>query len=334
MNGLKKNAHRIARARHQAGLTLVEMMIALAIGSFLMIGAVSVFVNGRDAQRTSDTLARMQENARLALSVLETELLHAGYWGMNSTPGLIQGTADDGDPVAFPVAGDCGVNFSVNLLRPIDGVNNGYGLGCAANGGGAQPNADTLVIRRASIEATPPTAGRLQVQTDRLRGQIFNDGAVPGGFPAAPDSATHDLVTRAYYIAQGSSVGANVPGLRRKTLQAGPSIADEEIIPGVEDFQVQLGVDTSLPGTAGRGTVNRYVNPGHAILDPASPIFDPDAQVVAVRLWLVLRSENQEGSFRDDRARAYADQDLAATNDRFRRALVSKTIFLRNRRSI
>ncbi len=275
----------------------------------------------------------MQENARLALTVLETELLHAGYWGMNSTPGLIQGVADAADPVVFPVAGDCGVNFSVNLLRPIDGVNNAYGLGCGANGGGAQPDSDTLVIRRASINPAPPAAGRLQVQTDRLRGQIFNDGVVPGGFPAAPDSETHDLVTRAYYIAQGSSVGANVPGLRRKSLQAGPAMVDEEIIPGVEDLQVQLGVDTSLPGTAGRGTVNRYVNPGHPILDPADAAYLPDAQVVAVRVWLIMRAEDQEGSFRDNQDRTYADQVRPATNDRFRRVLVSKTILLRNRRS-
>jgi type IV pilus assembly protein PilW len=334
MKAIKHRPGRSCAGHRQAGLTLVEMMIALAIGAFLMIGAVSVFVNSRDAQRTSDTLARMQENARLALSVLETELLHAGYWGMNSTPGLIQGIADATDPVVFPVAGDCGVNFSVNLLRPIDGVNNGYGLGCGANGGGPQANADTLVIRRASIDPAPPTAGRLQIQTDRLRGQIFNDGIIPGGFPAAPDSATHDLVTRAYYIAQGSSVGADVPGLRRKTLQAGPAIVDEEIIPGVEDLQVQLGVDTSPPGTAGRGTVSRYVNPGHPILDPANAAYDPDAQVVSVRIWLIMRSENQEGSFQDNQDRAYADQVRPATNDRFRRALVSKTILLRNRRSI
>jgi hypothetical protein len=128
-------------------------------------------------------------------------------------------------------------------------------------------------------------------------------------------------------------VGANVPGLRRKTLQAGPGMADEEIIPGVEDLQIQLGVDTSAPGTAGRGTVDRYVNPGHAILDPDAALFDPDAQVVSVRIWLVMRSEDPQSSFRDTQARQYADQDRAAANDRFRRALVSKTIMLRNRRS-
>ena len=35
--------------RNQAGLTLVEMMVALAIGSFLIIGAVQIYNQSRQA---------------------------------------------------------------------------------------------------------------------------------------------------------------------------------------------------------------------------------------------------------------------------------------------
>ena len=35
--------------RHQAGLTLVELMVALAIGSFLIIGAVQIYTQSRQA---------------------------------------------------------------------------------------------------------------------------------------------------------------------------------------------------------------------------------------------------------------------------------------------
>ena len=64
MKGYNHRPARLCVTHRQAGLTLVELMIALAIGAFLMIGAVSVFVNSRDAQRTSDTLARMTEAQR------------------------------------------------------------------------------------------------------------------------------------------------------------------------------------------------------------------------------------------------------------------------------
>ena len=33
--------------RHQAGLTLTELMVALAIGSFLMIGAIQIYNQSR-----------------------------------------------------------------------------------------------------------------------------------------------------------------------------------------------------------------------------------------------------------------------------------------------
>src|SRR5690606_21019944 len=46
------------------GVTLIELMVALAIGSFLMIGAVTVFMQGRTTFRVTESIARLQENAR------------------------------------------------------------------------------------------------------------------------------------------------------------------------------------------------------------------------------------------------------------------------------
>ena len=45
---MKKNAHQSIVTR-QAGMTLVELLVALAIGSFLMIGAVQVYNQSRQA---------------------------------------------------------------------------------------------------------------------------------------------------------------------------------------------------------------------------------------------------------------------------------------------
>ena len=46
------------------GLSLIELMVALTIGSLLIIGAVSVYVQSRTTYRINETVARMQENAR------------------------------------------------------------------------------------------------------------------------------------------------------------------------------------------------------------------------------------------------------------------------------
>jgi type IV pilus assembly protein PilW len=53
--------------RQQHGMTLIELMVALAIGAFLMIGAISVFVQSRTTFRVTESVSRLQETARFAL---------------------------------------------------------------------------------------------------------------------------------------------------------------------------------------------------------------------------------------------------------------------------
>mgnify|MGYP006953453186 CR=1 FL=1 len=59
--------------------------------------------------------------------------------------------------------------------------------------GGAVATSDVITIRRATVQPTPLEAGRLQIQSTRISGALFEDGAIPSGFLPA-DSATHNLV--------------------------------------------------------------------------------------------------------------------------------------------
>ena len=316
------------------GMTLVELMVALAIGSFLLVGAVTVFVQSRATFRVTESVARLQENARFVLDALEPDIRMANYWGLTTRTNKVQGRAAPIDPVAFAVAGDCGNNWSVNLAAEIDGSNNGYDWDCAANGG-AQANADTLIIRRVEEDPTAPVAGRLQVQSARFQdSQLFDTADVPDGYSAAT-SQTHALVVNGYYVSPTSALSTadnNVPSLRVKTLVGGPRIEDREVLPGVEDMQVQFGVDMDPPGAPNRGSIDRYVNPGDPILDPTNAAFVPDAAILSVRVWLRLRAERPEVGFTDTTNYVYADRDVAAPNDQFRRIVVSKTIYIRNAR--
>jgi type IV pilus assembly protein PilW len=144
----------------------------------------------------------------------------------------------------------------------------------------------------------------------------------------------NDLVVNGYYISRDSTGQVGLPSLRRHSLTAGPAITqNEEVIPGVEDMQVQFGIDDTGTG----GVATRYSNPA---------AIGATEQVVAVRIWLLVRAEEQEVGFVDGRTYVYGDRaaasvtsDLNATgaagkayqpNDSFRRLLVSRTIQLRN----
>ena len=65
----------------QSGMTLVELLVALAIGSFLMIGAVQVYNQSRQAFVINESIARVQETAQFAMDTLEADLRMASNWG-------------------------------------------------------------------------------------------------------------------------------------------------------------------------------------------------------------------------------------------------------------
>ena len=60
--------------QRQAGLTLVELMVALAIGSFLIIGAVQIYNQSRQAFVVNESIARVQETAQFAMDTIEADL--------------------------------------------------------------------------------------------------------------------------------------------------------------------------------------------------------------------------------------------------------------------
>ncbi len=322
----------------QLGLTLVEMMVALAIGSFLMIGAVQVYVQSQQAFKVNESIARVQETAQFAMDTIEADLRMASNWGRNSRGLAVAGRSISGDPnpESLPLpAVDCDTDWVLNLALPIDGVNNGYGLTCAATGG-SQANSDVITIRRASVVPAPLEAGRLQIQTTRIQGELFSDGVVPGSFSPA-DSATHNLLVSSYYVSPASTlvVSSNnsaVPTLRRHRLigggAGGPRIVDEEVAPGIENIQIQLGIDVDEDNT-----VDRYVNPGSEIYDPTASGFVPGARVMTARIWMIVRGVDREDGIQDGRDYEPGDVDLGTPTDSFRRMQISKTILLRNART-
>ena len=212
---------------------------------------------------------------------------------------------------------------------PVDGDNNGYTLPCPT-AATRQANSDHVVVRRATVNPVPLEAGRPQVQTTRITGRVFTDGAIPAGFTAA-DSSTHNLLVSSYYVADDSDLIPGVPSLRRRVLRMNAGVAaiiDEEIAPGVENLQVQFGIDVNEDNT-----VDRYVNPGDGIYDPTDAAYAPGARIITARIWLVVRGFDIEPGLIDEQNYAPGDVDLGQFADQFRRMQVSKTILLRNARS-
>lgn len=317
--------------KKQTGLTMVELLVALAIGSFLMIGAVQIYNQSRQAYVINDSIAKVQETAQFAMDTIEADLRMASNWGRNSRALAVEGRSIAGNwnPNSLGEPTDCGQGWALDLAMTVDGDNNTYVLPCAAQGSGAVANSDVITVRRATVTPVALEAGRLQIQTTRIQGEVFDDGLVPGTFSPA-DSTTHNLIVNSYYVAANSDLIPGAPTLRRKRLATAGGIAtivDEEVAPGVENIQLQLGIDLDQDNS-----VDRYVNPGDEVYDPNAGGFVPGARVLTARIWMVVRGITLEVGIEDNTDYEPGDVDLGVPNDNFRRMQVSKTILLRNTR--
>lgn len=333
MNNVNSQEARKLLLANQTGMTLVELLVALAIGSFLMIGAIQVYNQSRQAFIINESIARVQETAQFAMDTVEADLRMASNWGQNSRGTAVEGRSvlGNANPAGLAAPATCGASWALDLARPVAGSNNTYGLACAATGtGGAQANSDVVTTRRATVAPTALDAGRLQIQSTRIQGTLFADGVMPAGFTVA-DSETHNLLVNSYYVAASSTLIPGVPTLRRKSLVeiAGvPAVTDQEVAPGVENMQLQFGVDVDDDNT-----VDRYVNPGDAILTPGAAGFVPGSRVITARIWLVVRGITIETGIQDNVNYNPGDVALGTYSDSIRRMQVSKTILLRNART-
>lgn len=303
--------------RLMAGVSLIELMVSLVIGSLLIIGAVTVYMQSRNTYRTNEAAARLQETARYALDVIEPDVRMAGFWGLTNRPEYVENRglpSETAQTVATGVTNNCGTNWTVDAAHYLDGRDHdgtGYDLACAA----LSPAdwADVLIVRRASSNTTAATNNRFQIQSNRIRAEIFKNGTVPAGFAAAPASETHDLIVNAYYVS--NPAGTTRFALRRKLLN-GNAVQDEEVIEGVQDLQVQFGIDTD-----GDNNADQYVNTDAV---PAG------AQIVSARIWIMVVAPDMEVGFVDGTDYAYANAAPGTFSDSRRRLVVSKTIQIRN----
>src|SRR5256714_2429106 len=305
---LLRNDPSASVAGRAAGLTLVELLVAMTIGLVLIIGATQVYVDSSKAYGINEATARLQENARYALSVLEPDIRMSGYWGLTNVSDGITGIAQPTDAqsaLGAPAASTCGVNFPLLLGFPVQGTNNAYTATCAANSA-AMPNADTITVRRHSTITVPPAtaSGPLRICSTRTSGLLVTD--ITGSFCQGVNAQINNLIVNLYYVDQSSSQ-AGVPSLRRKALNAGPAFQDDEIVPGVEDLQVQYGVDLSGGYGAANGAASEYLNAGAALTNLLTNA-TPPAQIVAVRIWLLVRSDAPESGFTDNRIYEYGDR--------------------------
>ncbi|MDE0487763.1 MAG: PilW family protein [Gammaproteobacteria bacterium] len=295
----------------QSGNSLAELLVSLAVSSLLLLGVFGSAQSMRQSARAADNLHSLEEKARFAMDLLRADIRSAGFWGLNSDAAALRVAAGESVRCGGADASDWAFRFEEYVAAA-----DAWPLPCSPYRNRRQPGTDVLEIRRAGQATAGVDSRRLQVHTSRLRGIVFSAGSPPS---LEGVTEIRDLVVHAWYVSARSSHDAGEPSLRRKTLVRGGLLRDEEILSGVEDFQVRLALDSNHDGTADR------------VVDPSATV-PVGARVVAVRFWLLLRHDSPETGHLDGRTYTYADRAARSFDDTRRRLLVSASEVVANAR--
>jgi type IV pilus assembly protein PilW len=297
----------------QNGLSMIELIIAMALGLFLLFALIEILINGKQSFSSANNLSRLQENGRIATDLIVSDMKRAGYVGGNSNVPNISGTTAPVLPtVNCPPAND---SWGRMIEQPVFGKDDtraGYGCVPAAS----YLRGDILIVRHAApwVETGALVAGRLYLRSSLFSGRTFIGSAeaqAQNDVPETPNSV-RELQAHGYFVGPSGRTcnGADVPSLFRVSLDATGLPVVNELLPGIENFQVQYGVN------------NQYVN-----ADDIALANWPD--VATIRIWLLVRAECAETGYSDDRTIVMGD-DNYVVDDSYRRQLYSSVVMIRN----
>lgn len=304
-----------AFARRQHGVTLVEVMIAMLVGLILLAGITTLVVNASRGNRDIDAAARQLENGRYAVKSLSKHLQHAGFWGRlypPAAPGM------PSVPGGLPNACTAPVTAAIlqaDMPLHIQGEDSPAGDPAANCLGDADhvDGTDIVTVRRAAGTDHTPTeandaanAAAFYLQTSHTAFDIDTGAnADPGanGFGITELDAAGNAVTAPLYQyrvdtffvsprTRPVNVGAcdgddadngdEIPTLMHLRL-VDTGFCAQAVATGVEDMQIEYGVDTT-----NNGTPNQYTT---APADTTAW-----SNVMGVRLYLLVRSTENVGA--------------------------------------
>ena len=330
----------------QHGLTLVEIMVAMTIGLVLLGGVITILVSSQQTYRVNEALARIQENARFAFQILSRDIRMTGYMGCVGEGTVPVNTLNDsaaylwnfGQPIqGFEAAGGGWTPaLPVEITSPLGGHDilvirgvDGSGARVLSHPGGTPPGSANLKLTADSglqdndIVLVTDCLAAAVFQITNISTSAVQDNVVHNtGGGSTPGNATKNLgqsyeggeiiriSTRSYYVR------TNPNGTPALYWRRGNEAA-EELVEGVEDMQIDYGVDTDGDRAAD-------------VYQTADLVVDWE-NVVSVRINLLMQSTEDNIA---SQPQTYTFNGAVTTSaDRRLRKTYSTVVALRNRTS-
>lgn len=261
--------------RQQQGFSLIELMIGLTIGLFILLGVVMMYVSSARSQTTSEALARSQESGRFATYLMSREIRQAGFtgicsgvnsllkadtrdtenvfwdlsagvhgWSAADAPSFIRKVANSKSDVLMIPQLNRGVSVEVKSMQPAKPPYHQMHLD--------KQYVDAGLGQGALILAADEIACYLFQQINNSDKNInFNDTSgnkvLPGNdnsksmeYEFSGETDLYSFSNYIYFVGGGDGKSA----LKRFDLKASGGGSHTDLVTGIEDMRLRYGVDT------------------------------------------------------------------------------------------
>jgi type IV pilus assembly protein PilW len=312
------------RYRTAAGFSLLELMVAMLIGTLLSAAVISTFLVSKAGYMVRDGQDQIQDNGRFAIHLMTEDMRLAGWWGINIQSHLIS----PGDTATTDYG--CGTGWASNTAQPLMALNQDdvadHRPACIDDDN-YLAGTDIIVVRHVG----PPLNSENDIEAESV---YLHSGLFTGTLFDADSSSTLDsvallteaeplyiypLVSHMYYVRPWSQeLGDGVPTLVRSALN-GDSEEEEPLVDYVENLQFSFGRDST-----GDGSVDIYSD-ADATMSAAAW-----AQVRSIRVETLVRAPAIEPGYDDDASYTLGDVTIDTSGNPYRRRVFSTTVYIRN----
>jgi type IV pilus assembly protein PilW len=319
------------RAPHQGGFTLVELMVAITLGLFLMIGLISLIVSSVSTRSELDKSSRQIENGRYALQLLGEDVQVAGYVGSTASTSFALVA-----PVACPTTqAQLGYLATTNpgqskVPYPLQGLSTVPTCIATDPTAKAKAGAGMLLVTRVSttpvavpVPASGATEIYLQVSncSSDLQPFVIAAGASTASFNlqqkdcvATNLAPLRKVVQRVYFVSTCNvctGTGADTTPTLKMAEYLNGAMTITPLVEGIEDLQFDYGIDMDGDGSPDCYTSNPDSPPAAEVApavcpQPATPYDWTNAasnwsNVMAVRVHVLARNLDATGGWTDTR---------------------------------
>ena len=319
--------------KRSLGLSLIELMIALVIGSVIMLGAATLFLQSKISFLQDEELARLQETGRFAVRYVSRELTMSGFFG-----GLLSGSEIDRTSIPDPNDLSTCYSWIMNTANGVEHINDvdvdGQETGAGAvniptdclAAGEVEAGTDILVVRRTLDTATvdqflssnpSATTGVHYLRVKNYNVEKTLERTLSGTQPSDVDLWQYS--PQILYVQNAATATDGIPSLCRRQVSQTTAVMEpaECLLQGVEDLQVEFGLDDD-----GDFVAEQYMD------------FPTEAQVndsLSARFYILIRSPYEMPGYINDKT--YTLGPKAGPNnpgDRYYRRVMQSTVTLRN----